>query len=49
MLATVKDTNCARAKLEHPRTGERQFKNWHALRKLRCCPEAAGQLASAIH
>jgi hypothetical protein len=26
-----------------------QLKNWHILRKLRCCPWRAGQLAKAIH
>jgi hypothetical protein len=32
--------------------GERanaQLKNWRILRKLRCCPWRAGQLAKAIH
>jgi hypothetical protein len=32
--------------------GERanaQLKTWHILRKLRCCPCRAGQLAKAIH
>jgi hypothetical protein len=32
--------------------GERanaQLKTWHILRKLRCCPWQAGQLAKAIH
>ena len=32
--------------------GERanaQLKTWHILRKLRCCPWRAGQLAKAIH
>jgi hypothetical protein len=40
----------AHAQLRSP--GERanaQLKNWHILRKLRCCPWQAGQLAKAIH
>jgi hypothetical protein len=40
----------AHAKLRSP--GERanaQLKTWHILRKLRCCPWRAGQLAKAIH
>jgi len=44
-----KDANRAHAKLRAP--GERanaQLKNWHILRKLRCCPWRAGQLAKAI-
>jgi len=48
VLAGVKDTDCARATTSTRRTGERQFRNWHALRELPCCPGAAGQLASAI-
>ena len=38
------------AKLRSP--GERanaQLKTWHILRKLRCCPWRAGQVAKAIH
>jgi hypothetical protein len=45
-----KDANRAHAKLRGP--GERanaQLKAWHILRKLRCCPWRAGQLAKAIH
>jgi len=45
-----KQANRAHAKLRSP--GERanaQLKNWHILRKLRCCPWRAGQLAKAIH
>jgi hypothetical protein len=45
-----KDANRAHAKLRSP--GERanaQLKSWHILRKLRCCPWRAGQLAKAIH
>ncbi|WP_222932963.1 hypothetical protein [Nocardia yunnanensis] len=26
-----------------------QLKSWKVLRKLRCCPHKAGQLAKAIH
>jgi hypothetical protein len=40
----------AHAQLRFP--GERanaQLKTWHILRKLRCCPWKAGQLAKAIH
>ena len=45
-----KEANKAHAKLRAP--GERanaQLKNWHILRKLRCCPWRAGRLAKAIH
>jgi DDE superfamily endonuclease/Helix-turn-helix of DDE superfamily endonuclease len=45
-----KDANRAHAKLRAP--GERanaQLKTWKILRKLRCCPWKAGQLAKAIH
>jgi hypothetical protein len=45
-----KQANRAHAKLRAP--GERansQLKNWRILRKLRCCPWSAGQLAKAIH
>jgi hypothetical protein len=45
-----KQANRAHAKLRGP--GERanaQLKTWHILRKLRCCPWRAGQLAKAIH
>ena len=45
-----KDANRAHAKLRAP--GERanaQLKHWRILRKLRCCPWRAGQLAKAIH
>jgi hypothetical protein len=48
--ASQKDANRAHAQLRSP--GERanaQLKNWHILRKLRCCPWKAGQLAKAIH
>ena len=45
-----KAANRAHAQLRSP--GERanaQLKTWHILRKLRCCPWRAGQLAKAIH
>jgi hypothetical protein len=45
-----KAANHAHAKLRAP--GERanaQLKQWGILRKLRCCPWRAGQLAKAIH
>lgn len=48
--ASQKDTNRAHARLRAP--GERanaQLKSWRILRKLRCCPWRAGQLAKAIH
>jgi hypothetical protein len=48
--ASQKEANRAHAQLRSP--GERanaQLKNWHILRKLRCCPWNAGQLAKAIH
>jgi DDE superfamily endonuclease len=44
-----KEANRAHARLRAP--GERanaQLKNWKVLRKLRCCPWRAGQLAKAI-
>ena len=45
-----KDANKAHAQLRSP--GERanaQLETWRILRKLRCCPWRAGQLAKAIH
>jgi DDE superfamily endonuclease/Helix-turn-helix of DDE superfamily endonuclease len=48
--ASRKAANSAHAKLRAP--GERanaQLKTWAILRKLRCCPWRAGQLAKAIH
>ncbi len=48
--ASQKDANRAHARLRAP--GERanaQLKAWWILRKLRCCPWRAGQLAKAIH
>ena len=48
--APQKDANRAHAQLRSP--GERanaRLKTWRVLRKLRCCPWRAGQLAKAIH
>jgi hypothetical protein len=48
--ASQKDANRAHARLRRP--GERanaQLKSWRILRKLRCSPWRAGQLAKAIH
>jgi len=48
--ASQKAANSAHAKLRAP--GERanaQLKSWGILRKLRCCPWRAGQIAKAIH
>jgi DDE superfamily endonuclease/Helix-turn-helix of DDE superfamily endonuclease len=48
--ASQKAANRAHARLRAP--GERanaQLKTWHVLRKLRCCPWKAGQIAKAIH
>ena len=48
--ASQKSANRSHARLRAP--GERanaQLKTWHILRKLRCCPWRAGQLAKAIH
>ena len=48
--ASQKAANSAHARLRAP--GERanaQLKTWHILRKLRCCPWRAGQIAKAIH
>ena len=48
--ASQKDANRAHARLRAP--GERanaQLKSWRIVRKLRCCPWRAGQLAKAIH
>ena len=44
-----KDANSDHAKLRSP--GERaiaQLKNWRILRKLRCCPQRAGEIARAV-
>jgi DDE superfamily endonuclease len=46
----LKEANRAHAKLRA--SGERakaQLNTWRILRKLRCCPWRAGQLAKAIH
>jgi hypothetical protein len=48
--ASQKGANRAHARLRAP--GERanaQLKSWRILRKFRCCPWRAGQLAKAIH
>ncbi len=48
--ASQKEANRAHARLRAP--GERanaQLKTWRILRKLRCCPWRASQLAKAIH
>src|SRR5262249_59331687 len=48
--ASQKEANRAHAQLRSP--GERanaRLKTWRILRKLRCCPCKAGQLAKAIH
>src|SRR5689334_4738653 len=48
--ASQKSANSAHAKLRAP--GERanaQLKHWGILRKLRCCPWRAGQIAKAIY
>ena len=48
--ASQQDASRAHARLRAP--GERasaQLKSWRIVRKLRCCPWRAGQLATAIH
>ena len=48
--ASQKEANRAHARLRGP--GERanaQLKSWRIVRKLRCCPWRAGQLAKAVH
>ena len=48
--ASQREANRAHARLRAP--GERanaQLKTWRILRRLRCCPWRAGQLAKAIH
>jgi hypothetical protein len=48
--ASQKDANRAHAQLRSPaERANAQLKTWHILRKLRCCPWRAGQLAKAIH
>jgi hypothetical protein len=45
-----KAANGAHAQLRAPpERANAQLKTWHILRKLRCCPCRAGQLAKAIH
>jgi hypothetical protein len=45
-----KDANRAHAQLRSPaERANAQLKAWRILRKLRCCPWRAGQLAKAIH
>ena len=45
-----KDAKKAHAQLRSPgEMANAQLKNWRILRKLRCCPWRAGQLAKAIH
>jgi hypothetical protein len=45
-----KAANRAHAQLRAPaERANAQLKTWHILRKLRCCPWRAGQLAKAIH
>ena len=48
--ASQKDANRAHAQLRSPaERANAQLKSWRILRKLRCCPWRAGQLAKAIH
>jgi DDE superfamily endonuclease/Helix-turn-helix of DDE superfamily endonuclease len=48
--ASQKAANRAHARLRSPaERANAQLKTWHILRKLRCCPWRAGQLAKAIH
>ena len=48
--ASRKAANRAHARLPAPgQRADAQLKTWHILRKLRCCPWRAGQLAKAIH
>jgi DDE superfamily endonuclease len=48
--ASQKEANRAHAKLRAPaERANAQLKSWRILRKLRCCPWRAGQLAKAIH
>jgi hypothetical protein len=48
--ASQKDANRAHAQLRSPaERANAQLKTWRVLRKLRCCPWHAGQLAKAIH
>jgi hypothetical protein len=48
--ASQKAANRAHAQLRSPaERANAQLKTWRILRKLRCCPWRAGQLAKAIH
>jgi DDE superfamily endonuclease len=48
--ARQKAANRAHAQLRSPaERATAQLKTWRILRKLRCCPWRAGQLAKAIH
>ena len=48
--ASQKDANRAHAQLRSPaERANAQLKTWRILRKLRCCPWHAGQIAKAIH
>jgi len=48
--ASQKEANRAHAQLRSPaERANAQLKTWRILRKLRCCPWRAGQLAKAIH
>lgn len=48
--ASQKTANRAHAQLRTPGEGANaQLKAWHILRRPRCCPWCAGQLAKAIH
>ena len=48
--ASQKKANRAYAQLRSPsERANAQLKTWRILRKLRCCPGQAGQLAKAIH
>src|ERR1051326_6000195 len=48
--ASQKAANSAHAKLRAPaERANAQLKTWHILRKLRCCPWRAGQIAKAVH
>ena len=48
--ASQKEASRAHARLRGPgRRANAQLKSWRILRKLRCCPWRAGQLAKAIH
>ena len=49
-LTAQKAANRVHAQLPGPgEPANAQLKTWRILRKLRCCPRKAGQLAKAIH